>query len=408
MTPRDPNGIRMEESRAELRDEPEAALPSTTGDDDIEVTAAQENFDDVRCDDCGEIVSHGRWSPGKAYENYNVHDPVWEQAGLGRGHLCVGCLENRLGRQLNRSDFTDQPVNSLGPEVDDYAWSDRTPRLRDRLTRNAAADGTIGGGDAGDGASQEAPLDVAGLGEFGAAYKVVDRQPADHPNCPGAKTVWLTEGSEPRCSVDGHRVADPETGRAPEHTRDMGLMQMVREMPSREWAKRAAYGPTAMGDQSVAEGLSGGAQEPSVTGQQPGMGSMDEPLMPDDQSIQTIGTQQWSGGGADSDETAVEPGQPQGSIDDIVASFQRSAAAGAYAGGGGGAPQGEPGDIAAAARAYLSKTADVLPQAEADELVREGRGQRARNLDLLDLKDTHYEDSDDQKADEHEDDMLWV
>ena len=251
MTPRDPNGIRMEESRAELRDEPEAALPSTTG-DEIEATAA--------------------------------------------------------------------------------------------------AGGTIGGGNAGDGAAQQAPLDVASLGEFGA----------------------------------------------------------VRA----EFARKFS-GPTAMGDRSVAEGLSGGAQEPSMTGQQPGMGSMDEPLMPDDQSIQTTGGQQWSGGGADSDELAVEPGQPQGSIDDIVASFQRSAAASAYTGGG-GAVTGEAGDIAAAARAYLSKTADVLPQEEADELIREGRGQRARNLDLLDLKDTHYEDEGDAASkagvnmDDYDDDVIFA
>jgi hypothetical protein len=264
MTPRDPNGIRMEEALGEQRDEPEAALPSTTG-DDIEATAA--------------------------------------------------------------------------------------------------ADGTIGGGDAGDGAVQEAPLDTASLGEFGAALDVRDR-PA-------------SSGS-------------------------------VRDQ------FRAKFGgPTAMGDQSVAEGLSGGAQEPSAVGQQPGMGSMDEPLMPDDQSIQTVGTQQWSGGGADSDEVAVPAGQPQGGIDDIVASFQRSAAASAYKGGG-GPGGGEPGDIAAAARAYLSKTADVLPQAEADELIREGRGQRARNLDLLDLKDTHYEDEDGAAAkagvsmDDYDDDVIFA
>ena len=255
MTPRDPNGIRMEESRAELRDEPEAALPQTTGDD---------------------------------------------------------------------------------------------------LEATAAADGTIGGGDAGDGVTQKAPLDTAALGEFGAS--------------------------------------------------------------AREEFRRKFGGPTAMGDQSVAEGLSGGAQEPSMVGQQPGMGSMDEPLMPDDQSIQTIGTQQWSGGGADSDEVAVEPGQPQGGIDDIVASFQRSAAARAYTGGGGsgGAAAAEPGDIAAAARAYLSKTADVLPQREADELIREGRGQRARNLDLLSLEGTHYADADEElgkkglSMDDHDDDVIFA
>ncbi|MCW2929970.1 MAG: hypothetical protein JWM19_932 [Actinomycetia bacterium] len=298
---------------AELRDEPEAALPSTTG-DDIEATAAQESFDDRRCKDCGEITVHGRWSPGKAYENYAVHDNLWGQAGGGRGLLCIGCLENRLGRQLNKDDFPDRFVNSLGPETDEYAWSDRTPRLRDRLTRDAAAPG------------------VASPGELSAR---------DRPEASG------------------------------------NVRQQFRTM----------FGGGSMGD--LARETFPQAQQGNSAGQEPGMGSFDEPLSPDNPSIQTIG-QQWSGGGADSDEVAVEPGQPQGSMDDIVASFQRSAAARSYAGDGGG--QVADGDIAAAARQFLSKTADALPEKEASELIDEGRGQRARNLGLLQLEGTHYED----------------
>lgn len=182
------------------------------------------------------------------------------------------------------------------------------------------------------------------------------------------------------------------------------------------------------------------SQQPSMDAQQPGMGSMDEPLSPEDPSIQTTGTfsipyqdvqhpgypsvnpqvtsgypkignQQWSGGGTDSDEGAVEPGDPQGDLGDIVASFQRSAAARQYAGGG---PAQSDGDIAAAAREFLSKTADVLPDAEAAELISEGRGQRARNLGLLRLEGTHYEDQDDDLArrgmslDDFDDDVISV
>jgi hypothetical protein len=248
MNARDPNGIRMEESRAELHDDPEPALPSTTGDD---------------------------------------------------------------------------------------------------LEATAAADGTIGGGDAGTGEGQEAPLDTAALGEFGASVR--------------------------------------------EHFRQ-------------------TLGGTPMGD--LSRETSPQAQQPSPVGQEPGMGSGDDYLSPEDPSIQTVGNQQWSGGGADSDETAVPAGDPQGGIEDVVASFQRSAAAGSYSGGS--APGHGDGDIAVAARQYLSKTADVLPQAEADELVREGRGQRARNLDLLRLEGTHYEEEDEElgrkgvSLNDYDDDVIFA
>jgi hypothetical protein len=143
---------------------------------------------------------------------------------------------------------------------------------------------------------------------------------------------------------------------------------------------------------------------------EPGMGSMDDALGPEDPSIQTTGNQQWSGGGTDSDEVDVPAGQLQGSVDDIVASFQRSAA-GQQLGGGGGAAA-SAGDIAGAARAYLSKTADALPEDEAAELIGEGRGTRARNLALLSLQGTHYEGEDEEMArrglslDDYDDDVI--
>lgn len=223
----------------------------------------------------------------------------------------------------------------------------------------AAADGTIGGGDAGSGAGTQDAAGVAGLGEFGAS---------------------------------------------------------------------------AMGDQARAEFPQ--AQSGATVGTSPGPGSADEYMTPDDSSIQTvgaadvsvnpeisasypkIGSQQWSGGGADSDEVAVEPGDPQGSIDSIVAQFQATAGARQFAGGGDGSRG--PGslsagsDIAKAAREYLTKTADVLPKAEADELINEGRGERARNLGLLRLEGTHYEDEADELAkrglnlDDYDDDVISV
>lgn len=45
-------------------------------------------------------------------EYYMVHDAVWELANPARdGMLCVGCIEDRIGRRLMPSDFTDAPCN---------------------------------------------------------------------------------------------------------------------------------------------------------------------------------------------------------------------------------------------------------------------------------------------------------
>lgn len=300
MTPRDPNGIRMEEALAsgtpypfrdtvpqldgalaELRDHPEPALPSTTGED------PQEEGEGLR-----------------------------EAAGID-------------GTMGDAQDVPHQYTAASGP----HGYCSLCGGSEGARAHTAAADGTIGGGSTGTGMGQGAADDTASLGEFGAS---------------------------------------------------MG--DLARET----WPQ---------------------AQQPSQAGQNPGMGSFDEYLTPDDQSIQTIGNQQWSGGGADSDEVAVEPGQSQGSIGDIVASFQRSAAARGYDSQG---PVRQDGDIAAAARSYLAKTADVLPQAEADELIREGAGSRARNLDLLRLEGTHYEDEEAEAGkqgvsmDDFDDDVIFA
>jgi hypothetical protein len=58
-------------------------------------------------------------------EYFHVHEKVWNTA-LGQpdaptdrfvpglsdaGFLCIECLERRLGRELNASDFSDAPIN---------------------------------------------------------------------------------------------------------------------------------------------------------------------------------------------------------------------------------------------------------------------------------------------------------
>ena len=66
----------------------------------------------------GRGTEHARIEDG-TWEWYMVHDRVWAAAGMdtgtiplgGRGFLCVGCLEARLGRRLRRRDFIDAPVN---------------------------------------------------------------------------------------------------------------------------------------------------------------------------------------------------------------------------------------------------------------------------------------------------------
>jgi hypothetical protein len=48
-----------------------------------------------------------------AFEYYMVHNALWAKANPQiNGMLCVGCLENRIGRQLMSDDFTDMPINT--------------------------------------------------------------------------------------------------------------------------------------------------------------------------------------------------------------------------------------------------------------------------------------------------------
>jgi hypothetical protein len=88
-----------------------------------------------RCADCGV----GTLTLG---EYYMVHDNVWEQAWAGRRKawhdvigqeiLCIGCLEQRIGRTLTADDFPDAPVN-------DFTDPDISDRFRCRLTTEAAS-----------------------------------------------------------------------------------------------------------------------------------------------------------------------------------------------------------------------------------------------------------------------------
>jgi hypothetical protein len=59
-------------------------------------------------------------------EVYMVHDHVWQKAGMQLGYsgcLCIGCLEQRIGRELMPMDFPDHVFNTDLPG---------TPRLVER------------------------------------------------------------------------------------------------------------------------------------------------------------------------------------------------------------------------------------------------------------------------------------
>lgn len=93
------------------------------------------------CKDCGADTTpctgkRGCRHKGK-WEDYMVYDSVWHDAGMnigdarlhgkGKGYLCIGCLESRLGRTLTPSDFTKALINDPS-----FPW--HTPRLVARLT----------------------------------------------------------------------------------------------------------------------------------------------------------------------------------------------------------------------------------------------------------------------------------
>ena len=60
----------------------------------------------VSCTHCFDCGSDDDW--------YMLRDEVWTATGMGKhGHLCIACVEQRLGRLVTRADFTDASVNDL-------------------------------------------------------------------------------------------------------------------------------------------------------------------------------------------------------------------------------------------------------------------------------------------------------
>jgi hypothetical protein len=41
-----------------------------------------------------------------------IKDELWKKYGVGYRMLCMDCIENRLGRKLQKDDLTDCPLNT--------------------------------------------------------------------------------------------------------------------------------------------------------------------------------------------------------------------------------------------------------------------------------------------------------
>lgn len=91
------------------------------------------------CCDCG-VDAWRQWDAEQgceAHEDFYVHDELWRAVCPDNGVICIGCFEQRLGRQLTGADF--KSLDPDGPMVDfrqrpcGYYWRDivkRPPTLR--------------------------------------------------------------------------------------------------------------------------------------------------------------------------------------------------------------------------------------------------------------------------------------
>jgi len=77
------------------------------------------------CVDCGIDTS----SKLGVSEYYMVHDSVWALAKLPEpdAMLCIGCLENRIGRKLTRADF------NMDASINNGIFGEQSRRLKNRL-----------------------------------------------------------------------------------------------------------------------------------------------------------------------------------------------------------------------------------------------------------------------------------
>jgi hypothetical protein len=82
-------------------------------------------FSEFICISCGFDTLSGQ-------EYYMILDSLWKIVNpQGAGMKCIGCVEEKLGRTLNRSDFTDAPINNS------YQFGLKSDRLLNRLFTDA-------------------------------------------------------------------------------------------------------------------------------------------------------------------------------------------------------------------------------------------------------------------------------
>lgn len=100
--------------------------------EDLTYESLVEGAKPTTCDDCAIDVTpydeDGRPTEG-AWEWYMVRDEIWVAAsrdGPTPRILCIGCLEERLGRRLAAADFSEFGINEPGGL--------ESSRLHDRLT----------------------------------------------------------------------------------------------------------------------------------------------------------------------------------------------------------------------------------------------------------------------------------
>lgn len=74
------------------------------------------------CVDCGVDTSFDGVN-----EYYSVLDTIWDTYGAGRGMLCIGCLESRIGRTLRPMHFSSAPINAI-------AILHGSDRIKERIT----------------------------------------------------------------------------------------------------------------------------------------------------------------------------------------------------------------------------------------------------------------------------------
>jgi hypothetical protein len=87
------------------------------------------------CYDCGTDTTPctgKRDCPHNGWEWYEVREDVWDAAGMtnigGRAYLCIGCLEQRIGRRLTAGDFAPVPINKPNPRDTDRVASRKAPK----------------------------------------------------------------------------------------------------------------------------------------------------------------------------------------------------------------------------------------------------------------------------------------